>query len=38
MSVIETWGYLSGTKCNPDNPNQHWNREDGSEIHGESVN
>ena len=28
ISVIETWGYLSGTKCNPDNPNRYWNRED----------
>ena len=37
ISVIETWGFLSGTKCNPDNPNRYWNREDGSEIHGEPV-
>ncbi len=34
VSVIETWGYLSGQGGGRDNPNRYWNREDGDEIHG----
>ena len=34
ISVIQTWGYLSGPGGDRDNPNRYWNREDKDEIHG----
>ena len=37
ISVIETWGYLSGPNKSPDSPYRYWNREDKSQIHGAAT-
>ncbi len=34
ISVVETWGYLSGPNKSPNSPHRYWKRENKDQIHG----